>query len=76
MDFVWDRTELEKGRYDFSAYDRLMAAMEKHKLRGMWILDYTNRHYDDNQWPRSDEGRRAFAAWAAAAATHISGAKA
>ena len=73
MDFVWDRTEREKGRYDFSAYDRLMAAMEKHKLRGMWILDYTNRHYDDNQSPRSDEGRRAFAAWAAAAATHFRG---
>jgi hypothetical protein len=73
MDFDWNRIEREKGRYDFSAYDRLMAAMEKHKLRGLWILDYSNRHYDNNQSPSSDEGRKAFAAYAAAAAAHFRG---
>ncbi|MBN2021464.1 MAG: cellulase family glycosylhydrolase [Pirellulales bacterium] len=73
MDFAWAATEREKGVYDFAAYDRLLAAMEKHKIRGLWILDYSNPHYDDNLAPHTDEGRRAFARWAAAAATHFRG---
>ena len=28
MDLKWDATEREPGRYDFSEYDRLMAALE------------------------------------------------
>ena len=73
MDFAWSATEREKGRYDFSAYDRLLAALEKHKIRALWILDYANRHYDSGLSPASDEGRKAFARWAAAAAQHFRG---
>ncbi len=73
MDFAWGGTEREKGKYDFSAYDRLMAALEKHKVRALLILDYSNRHYDDGLSPASDEGRAAFARWAAAAARHFRG---
>jgi hypothetical protein len=73
MDFAWNGTEREKGKYDFAAYDRLMAALEKHKIRALLILDYSNRHYDKGQSPASDEGRRAFAQWAAAAAKHFRG---
>lgn len=73
MDFAWGGTEREKGRYDFQAYDRLLAAMEKHKIRGLWILDYSNRHYDHGLSPATDEGRRAFARWAAAAVRHFRG---
>ena len=73
MDFGWDATERDKGRYDFSAYDRLLAALEPHKIRAMLILDYSNRHYDQGLSPQSDEGRRAFARWAAAAAKHFRG---
>ena len=29
MDFAWGGTEREKGKYDFSAYDRLLAALEQ-----------------------------------------------
>lgn len=68
MDFSWGATEREKGQYDFAAYDRLMAALAPHKIRALFILDYSNRHYDNNQSPASDEGRKAFARWAAAAA--------
>jgi hypothetical protein len=73
MDFGWDGTEPEKGRYDFSPYDRLLAALDKHHLRAMLILDYSNRHYDQGLSPASDEGRAAFARWAAAAARHFRG---
>ena len=73
MDFAWNGTEREKGKYDFSAYDRLMTALDKHKIRALLILDYSNRHYDNGQSPASDEGRKAFARWAAAAAEHFRG---
>jgi len=73
MDFAWNGTEREKDKYDFAAYDRLMAALEKHKIRALLILDYSNRHYDKGLSPASDEGRKAFAQWAAAAAKHFRG---
>ena len=73
MDFVWGGTEREKGKYDFSAYDRLMTALEPHGIKALFILDYSNKNYDDGLSPCSDEGRKAFAAWAAAAAQHFKG---
>jgi hypothetical protein len=73
MDLAWDATEREKGRYDFAAYDRLLAGLEKHRLRAMLILDYSNRHYDKGLSPASDEGRAAFARWAVAAVRHFRG---
>jgi polysaccharide biosynthesis protein PslG len=73
MDFGWDGTEREKGKYDFSAYDRLLSALDQHKILAVLILDYSNRHYDKGLSPASDEGRKAFAQWAAAAARHFRG---
>ena len=73
MDFGWQGTEREKGKYDFSAFERLTDSLEKHKIRPLYILDYSNRHYDEGLSPYSDEGRKAFAAWATAAAVHFKG---
>lgn len=73
MDFHWGGTEREKGRYDFRAYERLLGALEPHKIRALLILDYTNRFYDSGLSPCSAEGRGAFARWAAAAARHFRG---
>src|SRR5207249_12142795 len=73
MDFAWGAIEKERGRYDFSAYDRLMAALAPHHIRAQFILDYSNRFYDNEQSPHTDEGRAAFARWAAAAAHHFRG---
>lgn len=73
MDFNWGAIERKKGQYDFSAYDRLMAALDEYHIRPVFILDYSNRNYDDNQSPHTDEGRAAFAKWAAASATHFKG---
>ena len=71
MDFGWGGTEREKGVYDFSAFERLTDSLEKHNIRPLYILDYSNRHYDQGLSPYTDEGRAAFAKWAAAAAIHF-----
>jgi len=73
MDFKWAATETQKGKYDFSAYDRLMKALDSQHLRPLFILDYGNKLYDDGLSPHTDEGRAAFARWAAAAVTHFKG---
>jgi hypothetical protein len=73
MDFAWGATEREQGVYDFSAYDRLLAALAPHGIRALFILDYNNPHYDGGLSPCSDEGRRAFANWAVAAVRHFRG---
>ena len=73
MDFGWQATERAKGEYDFSAYDRLLSALDKHRLRAVFILDYAHRLYDDGLSPHTDDGRAAFARWAAAAAKHFKG---
>jgi hypothetical protein len=73
MDFVWQSTEVEKGKYDFSSYDRLLKALDEQKIRPLFILDYANTLYDDGHAPFSDEGRRAFASWAAIAVARYRG---
>lgn len=73
MDLSWGATERKKGEYDFSAYDRLIESLAPHKIRALFILDYSNKNYDNGLSPFSDEGRAAFAAWSAAAAKHFAG---
>ena len=73
MDFSWGGTEQRPGEYDFSAYDRLLAALETNKLRALFILDYGNALYEPDSAVATDAGRRAFSRWAAAAAVHFKG---
>lgn len=72
-DLVWLRTEVKKGQYDFSAYDRLLDHLERHRLRAILILDYGNPLYDGGFSPHTDAGRQAFARWAVAAVKHFHG---
>jgi hypothetical protein len=72
MDFKWDATERERGRYDFAEYDRLMSALDESKIHALFILDYGNPLYDNGAPPRTPETRAAFARWAVAAAKHFS----
>ncbi len=72
MDLKWDATETEKGTYDFSAYDRLVAALDTYGIRPLFILDYGNPLYDSDA-PRTEASRQAFARWAVAAASHFKG---
>ena len=69
MDLDWARTEKARGVYDFAPYERLLGALDEHGIRAVLILDYANPLYDDNRSPDTDEGRAAFAKWAAAAVT-------
>ncbi len=73
MDFQWSETERARGRYDFSAYDRLIAALRPYHIRAMFILGYENKLYDRGLAPYTSEGRQAFARWAVAAARHFRG---
>jgi hypothetical protein len=73
MDFFWWNTELQRGQYDFSAYDRLVDALDANGLRALFILDYTNHLYDNGLAPHTNEGRQAFAQWAASAVSHFQG---
>lgn len=80
MDLTWAATERKKGEYDFSAYDRLAAALEKHRLRAVFILDYGNALYAEvgDKHPftsraGTEEFRAAFARWAVAAVGHFKG---
>ena len=72
MDFKWDATERERGRYDFAEYDRLMSALDESKIQALFILDYGNPLYDNGAPPRRPETQQAFARWAVAAAKHFS----
>ena len=73
MDFAWDAIEKKKGEYDFKAYDELVDSLATKGVRALFILDYGNSLYDKGVAPNTDEGRTAFARFAAAGATHFSG---
>jgi hypothetical protein len=78
MDLTWSGTERERGKYDFSAYDRLMQSLDGHKIKPLFILDYGNPIYSPGEFPFTDrintpEVREAFARWAAAAVSHFKG---
>src|SRR5437870_875802 len=64
MDFTWSGIERVRGRYDFAAYERLMAQLKAHKIRPILVLDYDNDLYENGS-PRSDESPAAFARVAA-----------
>ena len=73
MDFHWNSVEKQKGVYDFKAYDELVDSLKQRSIRPLFILDYGNELYDEGMAPRTDEGRKAFAAFAGAAAAHFKG---
>jgi hypothetical protein len=71
MDLGWNGIEKTKGVYDFSAFDTLLADLDKADARAILIFDYSNDLYDGGLSPYTDAGRAAFAAYAAAAAKHF-----
>jgi hypothetical protein len=73
MDFAWSAIEKEKGVYDFAEYDRLTDGLAKRGIRALYILDYSNPIYEADQSVRTEEGRKAFARFAAAAAARYRG---
>ena len=68
MDMFWHTIETALGRYNFSAYDSLVAEMTRRGIRIVFILDYGNPLYDRGYPPTSPGGQAAFARFAAVAA--------
>ncbi len=74
MDINWQAAEKQKGIYDFSAHDRLLASLEKRGMQPLFIFDYFNTLYPSSDDPRYEkETVPAFARFAAAAARHFAG---
>jgi beta-xylosidase len=88
MDFHWDAVETQKGRYDWSRYDELLANLDKRGLRAILILDFSHPLYEEaitspkppthaphraTASPQHPESIAAFAHWAAASVRHFHG---
>ena len=75
MDLDWSRVERVPGKYNFSAYDGLLAAIEARHLRVLFIFDYGNPRYTGG-WdtpPTTPAAIEAFGNFAEAAARHFAG---
>ena len=68
--FIWEAVEREKGVYDFSKYDALVDAYGARGLGIIGCIAFGNRLYPPVREP---EGRRAWAAFAAALAARYAG---
>jgi len=67
MDFAWEGIEHKKGEYDWSAYEGLLSNLDGRCIRALFILDYSNRLYEDGEAsPQHPESVQAFAKWSAA----------
>ena len=88
MDFAWTAIEKQKGKYDWSEYDQLMANLDKRGIRALFILDYSHHLYEEEVTsphpitgathrtrasPQHSESIAAFARWAAESAKHFHG---
>jgi hypothetical protein len=88
MDFGWGGIEQQKGHYDWSAYEELIANLDKRGLRAVCILDYSNPLYEetvasknpltgreqrDTASPQHPDSVATFSQWAAAAGQHFRG---
>ncbi len=75
MDLLWAATEQHPGRYNFSAWDQLIQAVQRQHMRALLILDYGNPLYTGSaaDFPVTRMQRMAFTRWAAAAAGNFQG---
>ncbi len=75
MDLSWSGIEREKGVYNFerTGYDALTEGCTRRGIRILYILDYSNELYESDRSVRTEQGRKAFAAFAEAAAKRYGG---
>ncbi len=65
----WRKIEKSRGSYIFpAAFVSYMDALKAHHIDPLLVLAFSNPLYDNDRTPFSDEGRLAFAAYAAAVA--------
>jgi hypothetical protein len=65
--FIWDGIEKTTGVYDFTATDQFMQMARAHHLRVLGCIAFASKLYAP---VRTDEGRQAYARYAAALAAH------
>lgn len=70
-DFTWQGIERKKGEYNFAPHDRMLDGLDKRGIRALFILDYRNPLYGNPE--TTEEGREAYAKWAAASVEHFKG---
>lgn len=67
--FIWEAIEKEKGVYDFSKYDRLMADCKARGFKVVGAIAFSNRLYGGHA--KDEPGRTGYAKFAAALAEHF-----
>lgn len=73
MDFAWASVERERDKYNFQPYDELVEGLQARGVRALFILDYGNPVYGNDRAVIGPEMRKAFSAFAAAAAARYAG---
>jgi hypothetical protein len=73
MDFYWDSIEKKKGEYNFKDYELLMSELEKHNMSAVFELTFSNPLYEKSTSVVTEEGRKAYAKWAATGVEHFKG---
>lgn len=73
MDLTWDQVETVPGTYEFGPWDALVDAARARGVGVILILGYGNPLHTAGMSVRTPEERRAFTAYAAAAAGHFAG---
>ncbi len=76
--FYWSGVEKEKGKYDFTEYDRILKDCDDNGIRVLACLFGDNKLYDcklpkKQGGIQTDEGRKGYANFAAALAGHFKG---
>ena len=74
MDISWDAIEKQKGKYDFGAYDTLIAALDRSNSTRCWCSTMAIKLYSspaDSHPYATQEFRDAYARWAVATVTHF-----
>ena len=76
FEFLWHRIEKQKGKFDFSYYDRIFDQLQKHGIQFLAVLAYgvpwaSSKTDKDYHYPPDDP--KDFARFAKEVATHFKG---
>jgi len=72
LDLPWSIVEKERGKYDFSLFEKLAKKLVQRGIRPLFILDYANKLYDEGLSPHTDEAVEAFSNYAREAVKALS----
>ncbi len=73
FDLSWSKIELKKGVYNFDDYNKLNLLLKKYGIKPYYILDYSNKLYENDNSIVTSEGRNAFKNFAREAAQRYKG---